>query len=479
MNIFTIGVDMSEQSNGREKKHFIWPFILPVAAFAVSIMAGAVLLWSGWCQTGGQVTFIDALFIATSCVCVTGLSTIDTTTAFNGNGQAVMMLLMQLGGLGITTYSSLFLYLVTRRVFLSDKMAVGQALMHDQSFHLGRFLVRIASMIITIEIFGMALLYYLEPERIGIFNAAFLAVSSFCNAGFSPWPDNLMEFRNHTGVNIIVMSLIVLGGLGFAVLDELRFYVSTLAGGLWRRFANKDSQRKTHSGLSLPCRLTLTTSAALIFGGALCFFLAEYFINSEDFFEPGAVILPSLFQSVTCRTAGFNTVNIGRLTDLTLLVMIGLMLIGGSAGSCAGGLKTGTFRILLSFCRAAVCGRSQVLVSGRAVSTHDLSKVFTLLLFSLLTLTLAVFLLTITEGGANVHGQTQFQVLDIIFEAVSAFATVGLTTGVTPDLSSPGKIIVSLLMYIGRIGPIWLITVLQKFKGDVGYRVPEAAIPIG
>lgn len=471
--------DLTCQGPQSRRAHFVLPFVLPVVAFAAAIIVGAFLLWWGASQTGGaNIGFIDALFIATSCVCVTGLSTVDVASAFNTQGQAVMLVLMQLGGLGITTYSSLFLYLFTRRVFLADRLTVGQVLLHDQSFHLGRFLTRIVVVVLAVELAGLIAFRFFEPERIDLFQAAFLAVSSFCNAGFALWSDNLMGFNQHWGVNLSVMALIVLGGLGFAVIDELWFHIRRN----WLRFvAFLKGETRLPSGprLSLPARLALSTSAFLIFGGALSFFLAEYFINSEDYFEPTKVILPSLFQSVTCRTAGFNTVNISRLTDLTLLIMIGLMFIGGSAGSCAGGIKTGSFRILAGVFMAALKGRSQVIVSGRAVSAQDLSKVFILLLFSLFTVIGAVFVLAVTEGGANVHGQTPFQTLDIFFEVVSAFATVGLSTGLTPELSEAGKLVISAVMYIGRLGPIWLITVLQKFNADVRYRVPEAVIPIG
>lgn len=462
----------------REMKatRFSWPFVLPVAAFALTIVVGTLILWWDQSQSGAPVGLVDALFIATSCVCVTGLATIDPSIAFNTIGQTTMIILMQLGGLGIITYSSLFFYLVTKRVSLTDRLAVGGALLNDQSFHLGRFLIRIIIMVFSLEAIGLSALYLMEPDRIGLFNAVFLAVSSFCNAGFAPWTDNLMGFQQHVGVNLVVMSLIVLGGLGFAVLDEVRFILLQRFKALFRGPGAVPSAAPI---LSLPARLVLSTSLVLVLGGALCFFLAEYFINSEDFFDPAQVILPSFFQSVTCRTAGFASVEIGRLTDLTLILMIGLMFIGGSAGSCAGGFKTGSFRVLLAFCRAALLGRDQAVIGNRAVCQADLHKVFVLLVFSLMVIIGGIVVLAITEGAADVHGQTRFQILDIGFEVVSAFATVGLSTGLTPELSSPGKLLVSALMFIGRLGPIWLITMLRSFQEDVSYRLPETFIPIG
>ncbi len=463
-----------------------WPFLLPVVSFAATILLGAFLLWWNRSQTtAGAVRFIDALFTATSCVCVTGLSTVDISSVFNRQGQTVMIVLMQLGGLGITTYSSLLLFLFTRKVFLTDRIAVGQTLLLDQSFHLGRFLIRIVAVVLTIELAGLLAFRLFEPERIGLFDAVFLAVSSFCNAGFAPWSNNLMDFQQHAGVNITVMLLIIVGGLGFAVVDELRYHFQEWLRGWFASLTDRRYEGPIPSllglptRLSLPTRLAIGTSAVLIVSGALFFFFAEYFINREDFFEPVKVILPSLFQSVTCRTAGFNTVTIGRLTDVTLIMMMGLMFIGGSAGSCAGGFKTGSFRIILSVIRSAVTGRTQVVVAGRTVGAKDLSKVFLLLVFSLVNIILGIFILTITEGGMHVHGQTAFQVLDVAFEVVSAFATVGLSTGLTPELTDPGKLVISVLMYFGRLGPVWLVATLHKFGGDVPYRVPEAVYPIG
>ncbi len=462
-----------------KSSRFIWPFVLPVAAFAATILVGTLLLWWDRSHAGAPVALVDALFIATSCVCVTGLATIDVSTVFNPFGQSVMMGLMQLGGLGITTYTSLFFFLLTHKVTLSDRLAVGQTLLNNQSFHLGRFLIRIVVVIITIELAGGLAFYLMEPERIGLFKAAYLAISSFCNAGFALWTDNLAGFQQHAGVNIVVMSLIILGGLGFAVLDEVRFHIADRARRLVRRLRGMEPPPGPRPALSFPARLVLTTTFALVFGGAVCFFLSEYFLNDQDFFEPAKVILPSLFQSVTCRTAGFATVDIGRLTDLALLVMIGLMFIGGSSGSCAGGIKTGTFRILLSFCLTSLRGQAQVVVNGRAIGRDDLAKVFTLLTFSVIVVIAGVFILAVTEGGAATHGRTRFQILDLTFEVVSAFATVGLTTGVTPELSPPGKVVVSSLMFIGRLGPIWLITMMQQFQRRRKYRLPETIIPVG
>ncbi len=459
-------------------KRFVLPFVLPVASFVLAVAAGAALLWWDASQHVGHADVWDAIFMSTSAVCVTGLSTVDAVSTYSGFGMAVMLALMQLGGLGIITYSTLLFFILSRKISLTDRLAVGQALLSDQSFHLGFFVRRIVLVVLGMELAGAALLYVMEPERIGGFNALFLAVSSFCNAGFAPWSDNLMGWQQHNGVNLVVMSLIVFGGLGFAVLDEclrhlwhrLRYYTALPSR---RPFAPKPRP------LSFQAKLVIRTSLALVFAGAGIFFLFEYFVNSDDFFDPSKVILPAFFQSVTSRTAGFNTVNIGKLTDVTLLVLIGLMFIGGSSGSCAGGIKTGTFRVLAGMVKSTLQGNSQVTVAGKGVSYQVVNKALTLLIFAIITVVAGTFMLTLTEGGFSTHGKTPFQVLDLFFETVSAFATVGLTTGVTPSLSDPGKFIVSLLMFIGRLGPIWLVTTIQQFQSDKAYRLPENDVSVG
>ncbi|MDR3074389.1 MAG: potassium transporter TrkH, partial [Deltaproteobacteria bacterium] len=438
------------------RNRFILPFILPVATFAAAIFTGSLLLaWSG-AAASAPIPYIDAFFIATSAVCVTGLASVDIATAFNAFGQWTILVLVQLGGLGITTYSTLILYLASHRISLTDKLAVGEALLNDPSFHLGKFLQRIVLVILTLEFTGAYLLHFLDPERIPAFPALFLSVSAFCNAGFALWSDSLVSWQHHAGVTSVVMLLIIFGGLGFAVLDEsLRLAKARLARRLGR---GKDALPLPR--LSFHARLVWRTTAFLILAGTLLLILPEYFANDSAPTSVPELFLPSLFQSVAARTAGFNTVAVSRMADVSLLALILLMLVGGSPGSCAGGLKTTTFRILVAFAAAQLRGRSQITVNGKAIDPASCNKAFILLVFTLLAVSGAVFLLALTEGGSNPHGDTPFQLFDLLFEAVSAFATVGLTTDVTPRLSTAGKLIDCALMYIGRLGPIWLITTI-------------------
>ena len=460
------------------RNNYALPFILPVASFAGAIFAGSLLLWWNKSAAALPVAYVDALFTATSAVCVTGLSSVDIAVSFNSLGHAVILALIQLGGLGITTYSTLVLYLASRRISLTDRLAVGDALLNNPAFHLGEFLQRVVVVILALEAAGAFLLHMMAPEAISPFAALFLAVSAFCNAGFALWSANLAQWQQHWGVNSVVMVLIIAGGLGFAVLDEMLRLVSGRIKGL---VASRKTPKESipPQKLSPYARLVLHTSLALVLCGAVLLMLPEYFMNDADIGTLPEKILPSLFQSVTARTAGFNTVAIGDMTDVSLLVLCALMLIGGSPGSCAGGIKTTTFRVLASFAAAQLRGRPQVVVNGKAVDARTLNKTFILLTFALLTVTGATFVLALTEGGASPHGKTTFQVLDLFFEAVSAFATVGLTTGVSPELSVTGKLVDCALMFIGRLGPIWLITTIQQFQMEPHYRFPETSLPIG
>lgn len=445
------------------KRKYLSPFVLPVLAFAVTILLGAVLLEATNVAPQG-LKWVDALFMATSAVCVTGLATVDAGTSFSREGHWVLLALIQMGGLGIMTYSSLVFYLWRKRVSLTDRLAVGQALLHDASFHLGNFLVRMVRMVLVIECIGAVCLYALEPETMGLFGALFHSISAFCNAGFSLFPDSLARWQFSPGINVVIMVLITLGGLGFAVIDECILLLRGTDLGM--------------RGLSYPARLVLKTSALLTFGGAACIFLAELAGGVQNG-SLGQSALAALFQSVTCRTAGFNTMDVSLMTNVSLLIMIFLMFVGGSPGSCAGGIKTTALRVLWAFMGAQFRGRSQVVVQGRAVYALNLNKVFALFFTAACSILVATLVLSVTEGGDNPHLLVRGQLMDYLFEATSAFATVGLSTGVTPTLSVTGKLCLTVLMFLGRIGPIWMLVALQQMQSEVRFRWPEGDMPIG
>ena len=456
-------------------KRLTSPLILPVAGFAGAILLGALLLASSWCASGDPVSFVDALFISTSAVCVTGLASVDPSAVFNRTGHTVMLVLIQLGGLGITTYSTLIFYLFSRRISLANKL-VGEALLLDTSFHLGRFLQRVITIVLLVEGAGALMLYILYRGALDPFHAAFLAVSAFCNAGFVLWPDSLLRWEGVAGANSIIMSLIVLGGLGFFVLDEVLRHAW---GWMRMHVFRKRSPEALRKKLSYHARLVIMTSIALIVVGAAGIYFAEL-VNPTWAGTSGTSLgLTALFHSVSSRTAGFATIDLVRYSDTSLLLIMLLMYIGGSPGSCAGGIKTTTFRALLGFIRASVLGRSQVVVQGRALEPRTINNTMVLLSYTAITIILALAALAFTENSGAPYGEGKVRVFDLMFEVFSAFGTVGLSLNVTPLLSEAGKLIICCVMFIGRIGPIWLLSSVQQFQHEPKYRLPQSDMPIG
>lgn len=443
------------------RQRFFSPLTWPIYSFALVTLAGSLMLWwPGTANPGTTVDYVDALFIATSAVCVTGLSTLNIGEVFNSGGLWSILLLVQLGGLGITTYTSLMFLLVRNRVPFTDRLAVTNALLSD-AFDLGAFLRHIVLITLTIEGMGAALLFFSAPAHFSLFSAVFHSISAFCNAGFSIFPNNLESFSNNLPISGTIMLLIVLGGLGFTVLEETR-----------RKLFSKGPRP-----LSRYARTVYTTTLFLILAGAVGIWLAE----SRNPASPSnfSLILPSFFQSVTARTAGFNTVSIGALTSTSLLVLMVLMFIGGSPGSCAGGIKTTTFRVLAGFVSAQLSGRSQVVISGRAAGRDIQNRALTLFFLAVLFICASTMAMTLFESSFTPHAQTPIPLLDIMFEVVSAFATVGLSTGITASLSDASKLVLVTNMFVGRVGLFTLVMALQSFRHVRAYEYPEANIPLG
>jgi trk system potassium uptake protein TrkH len=447
-------------------------FLFPIAGFALTILAGTILLHQRFSLTGEPLGWVDALFTATSATCVTGLAVVDTGTAFSTAGQSVLLALIQLGGLGIMTYTSLIFYLWRNRISLTDREAVSQTLLHDPKFSLGHFLKHVVLGCLLIEAFGALALFLLDPQGFAPFSALFHAVSAFCNAGFALQADSLMHWRGNIGVNAVFMALIVLGGLGFVVLLELAEHATgkhIRAGG---------SRFQPIGRLSWHARVVLSMSVWLIIGGALAILVVEFLLHSGQY-APGEELLGSLFQSVTCRTAGFNTMDIGTLSNVSLLVMMFLMFVGGAPGSCAGGVKVTTLRAMTAFCVARLKGRHQAVVGNFALDESTMNGALTLMMLATGVIALATLILCVSETGAVPHAATRGQFLEILFEVVSAFGTVGLSTGITPELSTTGKLTLTALMFVGRLGPIVFLQVLQELYTQEKFRWAEKRLPIG
>lgn len=431
------------------------------------IAFGAILLHHPLSLEKGEISWIDAAFTSTSAVCVTGLTVIDTGTSYSLFGQTVILLLIQLGGLGIMSFTGLGYFLWKSKVSLSDRVAIGQTLLHDPSFHLGWFLLRLFLWALIIELAGAVLIYLQSPDFSG-FSALFHAVSAFCNAGFSLYGTNLVKWQSNLGLNLTIMALIILGGIGFSVLVESEKVVVSL-------LRVSSGSRKRFSWYAI---IVMKTTGFLILAGWAGIYLSEY-IGYGRPSELDDALLASLFQSVTSRTAGFNTMDIGQLTNVSLLVIIFLMFIGGAPGSCAGGIKVTTFRTLTAFAKAQFKGDKQAVIGKFAIDRDTIHSALTLFVFSCLIIMSAVFVLDVTEGGGVPHQLARGQFLDIFFEVVSAYCTVGLSTGLTAKLSFSGKCVIVMLMFVGRLGPLILVAALQNMRREKLYMQAEERLLIG
>jgi trk system potassium uptake protein TrkH len=445
------------------------PIIFPIIFFIFTILLGSILLHLSEKRRIDSLSWTDSIFTATSAACVTGLAVVDTGAYFTTFGKTVILCLIQIGGLGIMTFTSLSIYLWRRRTTITDRIAVGQILLHDTRFNLGKFLIEIVTWTFIIETVGAVLLYLKAPDVFAPFSAIFHSVSAFCNAGFSLFAGNLTAWKGEWGINFTFIALICLGGIGFSVFVELKNVAIKILTFRLKPYGE---------GVSWYAKVVLGTSLFLIGTGAIAIYLSE-FVGYNRMLAPEDAMLTALFQSVTSRTAGFNTLNIGQMTNVTLAILLFLMFIGGAPGSCAGGIKVTTFRVLVAAIWSQIKGRKQAVIGKFAIDEAAVRKAMALFVLSVIIIFFAVFLLDFTEGGDKPHHLVRGQFLEILFESVSAFCTVGLSTGLTPTLSCAGKWVIISLMFIGRLGPFLLIGALQSIQQIQYYKLPEEKIMIG
>jgi trk system potassium uptake protein len=392
------------------------------------------------------LSWTDALFTSTSAVCVTGLIVVDTATYFTVWGQAWILGLIQLGGLGVVTFTSLIIASLGRR--LSLRQETFTTVMTDVAPHVDtRRLVRdVVLFTVVIELAGALALLASFGARLGfteaLWPAVFHAVSAFCNAGFSTFSRSLITFQESGAVLTAISALIVVGGLGFLTLEEVY---------LWRR-ATLTGRRFR---VSLHSRLVLVTTGVLLVGGTLAAALFEGDGLFRDM-TPGVRWLNAFFVSVTARTAGFNAIHYPDASAATNFLTVLLMTVGGSPGSTAGGIKTTTLALLVLVAWARLRGRSSVDAFGRSIPSATAARAFSVTLLGAFVLVAATLLLIATERGAN------DRFLALLFEAVSALGTAGLSLDVTPTLSTPGRLLVIVLMFVGRVGPLTVAAALAR-----------------
>lgn len=436
-------------------------------SFLAAIMLGSVLLALPISSRSGEpVPYLDALFTATTSTCVTGLVTLPTVSTWSAFGQIVILLLIQIGGLGVITIMSGIMLLFNRKMGIGDRLLIQDAFNLNTMSGLIKFVKNVLFGTLIIEGIG-ALLYMLVfvPEfgARGIWVSVFNSVSAFCNAGIDIIAENsLCDYAANPMVNIITSLLVILGGLGYIVWwDVLRVIKGRTA-------ANKRIFRH----LTLHSKIVLTVTAGLIFVGALLIFIFEYdnplTIGKMPLIDK---IQTALFQSVTTRTAGFASVPQENLTNASAAVSLILMVIGGSPVGTAGGIKTVTFAVLLCSTFATVSNKNSITLHGRRIPEASVKKaVAVVMTFMMICAASAVLLMATSEADA----------LDAVYEAVSATATVGLSRNLTPSLNTAGKLIITATMYFGRVGPISLAVALgSKNESQNLISEPTEEISIG
>ncbi len=429
-------------------------------SFLGAIAVGTLLLWLPWSHApGANVTLLDALFTATSALCVTGLTVVDTASAWSTFGQVLIMLLIQAGGLGIVTLGTLVALLLGRRVGFQERLRTAAQVSALEPGGVLRLVRTIFLISLGFETLGALLLYptfaALHGPGWGVFYAFFHAVSAFNNAGFALYPDSLTGFIADPAVNLVLAGLFITGGLGFIV--HLNVWARLRRG---RRFP-----------LTLHSKVALLTTFVLCLAGSIAVTALEW-RNPLTLGELplGTKLLAGFFQGVTPRTAGFNTLDYSTLSEGTLLVTMLLMFVGGSPASTAGGIKTVTFFVLVASAWSMVRGRGELTVYGRRVAMGTVVKAGSVALLSTGIVLSALLLLNLTQPLSLLEGT---------FEAFSAFGTVGLSMNATAELNPLGQLLIVALMYLGRIGPLTFAVALVQSPQQDPLKYPDEGVLIG
>jgi trk system potassium uptake protein TrkH len=434
--------------------------------FIAVILAGALLLVLPFSSgTGGWNDPLVALFTSTSAVCVTGHVVVDTGTYFSSFGHVVIAALIQIGGLGYMSATTFLLLALGRKFGLKHKVALQQALDRQGMSGLTQVLRSILAATLIFELTGVFLMLIVFVPQYGLDRglglAVFHSISAWNNAGFSLFPNNLVSYQASVIINLAITGLIIFGGIGYDVIFELY---------LWCR---DHLQRKTERIVfSLNFKVAVSTTVALLLGGMLAIFLTEN--RNPNTLEPmplATQLMSAWFQSVTARTAGFNTIDIGKMSKAALFITIALMFIGGSPGGTAGGIKTTTARTLMSCTRAILQGKEEVHIYERQIPLSLILKSIGVAVGSLATVLIMTTLIAISDP--------ELDFIRILLEVVSAFGTVGLSTGITAGLSAFAKVVLIATMYIGRVGVLLLMAAILGDPSPSLIHYPEETLLVG
>ena len=463
-----VGIELGKASSKLSSIKLNPPQLL-ILSFVILIFAGtSLLMMPEMTKEVDYMPFFEALFTSISASCVTGLIVVDTATYFTQKGHTVLMLLIQLGGLNIISFATLFAIFSKKGLGIKHQTMIQENFSSDSLLSGKGLLRKIFMFSFLMEVLGTILLYFTWSPQIKFphlqeqfFYSLFHSVSAFNNAGFSLFSDGLSNhlIHNSYGMHLIIAALIFFGSIGFPVIQDL-FNLERI----------KKSLKTPWSGLKLSTQISFYTALILIAFGTLMFYFLEQ-QNSLNGMKIEGQLITSLFHSITARTAGFNTVNFSIIGTPMLIIFIFLMFIGASPGSTGGGIKTSTFTLIIYSAINTIKGQKRIEIGNRTISTELLHKAFSIFLFSASTIFLAIFILSISDGNKGL--------MPIAFETVSAFSTVGLSTGITPNLSIVGKIVIMICMFIGRIGTLTLAFALSRKIKSHNHQYPNAHLTIG
>ncbi len=441
------------------------PARISVYGFISVIFIGTLLLMLPISSKQNSLGFIDALFTATSASCVTGLSVIDVANTLTLFGQIVLLLLIQVGGLGIMTISTLLIMIAGGRANMAEKNIIKDTFSYTglKPFEILKSVVLLT---VFFEISGAIILFFrfifMMPFSEALYKAVFHSISAFCNAGFSLFNGSLSQFVNDPIVSLTVSALIIAGGLGFLVVFELK--------------DNFPSKKKRWEKLSIHTKLVLITSIVLILSGTILIMAFEW-NNTLKELSFGGKVLASIFQSITFRTAGFNTIPIGDLTNQILFVGMIFMVIGASPGSCGGGIKTTTLATLFLLGYNRIKGNMSTSFAYRKIPDESVTKAVNILIISTFIIMTGFILILMTELKGN-PSESRGMFIELMFEVTSAFGTTGLSMGITDSLSNMGRLIITILMFIGRLGPLMIGIAISRGL-SAKYEYAEENVMIG
>ncbi|MFD0898180.1 TrkH family potassium uptake protein [Loigolactobacillus binensis] len=437
------------------------PKILTLGFLALILLGGLLLMLPLATQEHHSTPFIDAIFTATSATCITGLTTVNTAAHWSLFGQSVILIMIEIGGLGFMTFSVLPFILLKRRVDLTTRLLIKESLNFEKLADVNSVMKYVIGLSLAIQTLGAALLFIDFYPRYGLarglFMSVFHAVSAFCNAGFDLFGNSLESQANDPYLILVISALVIAGGLGFLVWRDLLLF-------------------KRRRRLSLHTKLALSTTGVLLVGGFILFLLTEDNLAvMAAQVSPGKRLVNTFFLAVTPRTAGITTIPYSQISIAGILLTIVLMFIGGTPGSTAGGIKTTTLGLLTLQSWAVLRGNRDVEFGHRRFSDQNILRALMLVFLCLVLVIVAGLILTITETIPERYGLEY-----IIFEVISAFSTAGMTMGLTPHLTIIGKLIIMLLMFLGRVGVYTVMfTVLNASHPQKGYRYPAENVMLG